>query len=200
MQGIGLAVVLVGISGAIGTFITGEASTLVFIISLVMGGLIGEILGIEQGFHRLAAAIEGKVSKGKDGFAKGFITGSILYCVGTMAIVGSIESGVLQNHDILFAKSALDGITAVIFGAAMGPGVIFSFVPVFIYQGAITLASGLAADYITDPMMDQISVIGGILVFAIGLNLLGITKIKLANFLPAIFVPVVYYGLAGLFT
>ncbi|MCL2702157.1 MAG: DUF554 domain-containing protein [Defluviitaleaceae bacterium] len=199
MQGIALAVALIGFSGAADTLINGGASTLVFIMSLAVGGLAGAALDIDHKFTVFAAFIERKISRGKEGLSKGFVTGSILYCVGTMAVVGSIESGVLAKHDILFAKSALDGISAIVLGAALGPGIILSAASVFLYQGAITLAAGLVSPYITQDMLAQISVTGGVLVLAIGLNLLNVTKIKLANFLPAIFVPVVYYAIYGLF-
>jgi len=199
MQGVALAVAIIGFAGAADTLINGGAFTLVFIISLAIGGLIGAMIDIDRRFTVFAAFIERKISRGREGLSKGFVTGSILYCVGTMAIVGSIESGVLAKHDILFAKAALDGISAIVFGAALGPGIILSAASVFIYQGVITLAAGLVSPYITQDMLAQISVTGGVLVFAIGLNLLNITKIKLANFLPAVFVPIVYYAVVGLF-
>lgn len=199
MQGLALAVVIIGLYGAVGTFLNDDVSTLVFILSIAIGGLFGAALDIDHAFNRFALHVERKLTKGKDGLAKGFVTCSILYCVGAMSIVGSIESGVAGTHDILFAKSALDGISAVIFAATLGPGVILSAAPVFIYQGAMTLAAGLVAHHITDAMMTQISAIGGAMVFAIGLNLLGVTQIKLANFLPAVFAPVVYYAVIGLF-
>jgi hypothetical protein len=199
MQGIALAVALIGFSGAADILINTDASALVFILSLAIGGLIGAALDIDQKFTAFAVFIERKISRGKEGLSKGFVTGSILYCVGTMAVVGSIESGVLAKHDILFAKAALDGISAIVLTAALGPGIIMSAASVFVYQGAITLLAGLVSPYITQDMLSQISVTGGVLIFAIGLNMLNITKIKLANFLPAIFVPVVYYVIVGIF-
>jgi hypothetical protein len=199
MQGVALAVLLIGLAGAVNAVVNDGASTLVFISSLAVGGFIGAIIDIDHKFTVFAAFVERKISRGKEGLSKGFVTGSILYCVGTMAIVGSIESGVLAKHDILFAKAVIDGISSVILGAALGPGIILSAVSVFVYQGTITLLSGLVEPYITHDMLVQISVTGGILVFAIGLNLLNITKIKLANFLPAVFVPVVYYSIVSLF-
>lgn len=192
MQGVALAVALIGLSGGVEQVING-ASVPVIIISLALGGLIGAVLDIDGRFTKLAAFAERKLVKDKGGFAESFVTGSILYCVGTMAIVGSIESGVLGDHSILYAKSMLDGISAVVLGASLGSGVMLSALPVFIYQGAITLAAGFVSGFITDVMLIHISAVGGTLVFAIGLNMLEVTKIKLANFLPAVFVPVIYY-------
>ncbi|MCL2406998.1 MAG: DUF554 domain-containing protein, partial [Defluviitaleaceae bacterium] len=173
----------------------GGASTLLLIMSLVVGGFLGAIIDVDHKFGVLAIFIERKISRGREGLAKGFVTGTILYCVGTMAILGSIESGVLGNHDILFAKAILDGISAIVLAAAFGPGVLLSAVSVLFYQGVITLAAGAAAAFITEEMMVSLAAIGGTLIFAIGLNMLEITKIKLANFLPAIFIPMIFYAI-----
>lgn len=202
MQGMALAVLIIGLSGAVGKLFAENANSLVLIISLAIGGLSGEFLDIDGKFRKFAEFLQKKLvkesGKSENRISQGFVTASVLYCVGTMAVVGSIESGIMSKHDILFAKSLLDGISAVVLGASLGAGVMLSAFSVLVYQGAITLAAGLASPYITESMLNDISVVGGILIFAIGTNMLNLTKIKLANFLPAVFVPVVCHIAAGL--
>jgi len=134
MQAIGLAVILVGIKGALGC-----NDLLIIIISLAIGSLMGEMIGIENYLEKLGKFLETRLSKSANGFSAGFVTATLLYCVGSMAIVGSLESGLTGNHDTLFAKAALDGIVSILLSSSLGIGVLFSAVPVLIYQGAIIL-------------------------------------------------------------
>ncbi len=203
MQAIGLAVVFIGASGAISGLLNPESEPLLFIISLVIGAVIGELLGIENALEKLGMFLQRKVGSKEHNIAQGFVTASLIFCVGTMAIIGSLESGLLGDHSILYAKSILDGVTSMILASTLGIGVIFSAGAVFIYQGAIIIFAGLLEPLLTTEVIREISIIGGILIFGIGTNMLEITKIKTANLLPAILVPVIYYilviPLKGLF-
>lgn len=188
MNGIGLAVVIIGISGGINS-----NNTVLVIASIVLGSIIGEIIGIEHRLDLLGNSMQKKFSRGDSNFSKGFVTASLVYCIGAMAIVGSLESGLGGNHDTLFAKSILDGISAIIFASTLGIGVAFSAIPVFLYQGAITLLANSVKDILTPDVVMEMSAVGGILILAIGINILGIKKIKVGNMLPAIFIPIIYY-------
>ncbi len=187
MHGIGLAVVLIGIKTALNT-----DAILIVILSFVIGSIIGELIRIEDRLDQFGNWIGKKFSKNSAGISKGFVTASLLYCVGAMAIIGSMESGLTGNHQTLFAKSILDGIGSVIFASTLGIGVIFSAVSVFIYQGIITLTASSIKPFLLPEVVSQMSAVGGLLIFAIGLGLLEIKKIKIGNMLPAIFVPLVY--------
>jgi len=188
MQAISLAVLLIGFKMALKT-----DAILLVIFSLVIGSLIGEFIDIESRLERLGKRLETRFSKPGSGIAKGFVVASLVFCVGSMAIVGALESGLSGNHQTLFAKSALDGLFSIIFASSFGIGVLFSSVSVFIYQGIITLTSSLMKPFLIPAVINQMSAVGGILIMAIGINLLEIQKIKVGNMLPAIFIPLVYY-------
>jgi uncharacterized membrane protein YqgA involved in biofilm formation len=186
IQGIALAVLIIGLQMALKT-----GNVLIVILSLVLGGIIGEGIDIEAGLNKLGGILEEKLStKGEGKFTKAFVTTSLIYCVGAMAIVGALEDGLNANHSILFAKSALDGISAIIFSSSMGVGVIFSALPVLVYQGSISLFAGLLQGIISDAVVNEMSAVGGLLIFGIGINMLGIKEIKVGNLLPGIFVTV----------
>lgn len=188
MSGLGLCVLYIGVSGAL----KGE-DTLLMIICIVIGALIGELIDIDKWLSRLGDIIERKVNKvGKSNIsiAEGFVSASLLFCVGTMAIVGSLESGLRGNHDTLFAKSLLDGVTSIILTSTLGIGVIFSAVTIFIYQGLITLGAGMLANVLSESVINNMTAVGSLLIIGLGFNILGITKIKVANMLPAVILPV----------
>lgn len=186
IQGIGLTVIIIGLQMALET-----NNVLIVITSLVLGGIIGESIDIEARLNHFGDYLEKKLStKGEGKFTKAFVTTSLIYCVGAMAIVGALEDGLNGNHSILFAKSALDGITAVIFSSSMGIGVIFSAIPVFIYQGSISLFAGLLQGILSEPVVVEMSAVGGLLIFGIGINMLGIKEIKVGNLLPGVFIAV----------
>lgn len=188
MDGIGLSVVIIGIAGGIKS----ENSILV-IISIVLGSIIGETIDIERKLNSLGDNMEKKLGRGDNNFSNGFVTASLVYCVGAMAIVGALESGLLGNHSTLFAKSILDGISSIIFASTLGIGVAFSAIAVFIYQGLIVLFATYLKDFLTSEVILEMSAVGGILIMAIGLNILDFKKIKVGNMLPAIFIPLIYY-------
>jgi len=193
MQALSLAIILIGLKMAFKT-----DAILLVIFSLVIGSILGEFLKIEGRLENLGKRLETKFAKAGNGIAKGFVVASLVYCVGSMAIVGSMESGLTGNHQTLFAKSALDGLSSIIFASTFGIGVLFSSISVFVYQGILTLTSTLMKPFLITPVIDQMSGVGGLLIMAIGFNLLEIQKIKVGNMLPAIFIPLIYYMLKQL--
>ncbi|HCY88561.1 MAG TPA: DUF554 domain-containing protein [Desulfobacteraceae bacterium] len=191
MQAIALSVMLIGIKSALGS-----DDLLIIIICLAAGALMGEFIGIEDYLKRLGDFLEAKFAKsdaGTHSISTAFVTASLLYCVGSMAIVGSLESGLAGNHGTLFAKAFLDGIASIILTASLGFGVMLSAVPVLLYQGAITLAAGVMKPYLIPAVVSQMSAVGGLLILAIGLNMIREKKIAVGNMLPAIFLPLCYY-------
>lgn len=185
IQGIGLAILLIGGSMALQT-----KNPLIIISSLVLGAIIGEWIDIELRLLYMGQWLERKLTKNGQGsgFVKAFITTSLMYCVGAMAIMGSLESGLTGMHNILFAKSMLDGITALIFASTMGIGVLVSALPVFLYQGSITMAAGLLQGLLSSQVIAEMSATGGLLILGIGFNILGFREIKVGNLLPAVFI------------
>lgn len=188
VHAMGLAVILVGIKSALGS-----DDLLVIIISLAVGAIIGEFIGIENFLERLGRLLEKRFARAEGEFAKGFVTASLLYCVGSMAIVGSLESGLTGVHHTLFAKATLDGIMGVILTSSLGVGVMFAAGPVLVYQGGITLAASWLKPLLIPEVVSQMSATGGLLIVALGLNMLREKKIKVGNMLPAIFIPLIYY-------
>lgn len=192
MDGIGLTVIIIGIMGGI------KSENIILVIaSIVIGSILGEIIGIENKLDQLGDKLQKSFGGRDSNFSKGFVTASLVYCVGAMAIVGSLESGIQGNHQTLFAKSILDGISAIIFSSTLGIGVAFSALPVFIYQGIITILANSVKDFLTPEVINEMSAVGGILIMAIGINILEIKKIKVGNMLPAIFIPITYYILTN---
>ena len=187
MHAIGLAVVLIGLKTALKT-----DAILLVILSLATGSILGELLRIEDRLEGLGNWIGQRLTGGGKGVAEGFVSASLLYCVGAMAIVGSMESGLSGNHQTLFAKSVLDGIGSVVFASTLGIGVLFSAVSVFLYQGAITVGASFLKQFLTPEVVSQMSAVGGLLILAIGIGLLEIRKLKIGNMLPAIFIPLIY--------
>jgi uncharacterized membrane protein YqgA involved in biofilm formation len=194
---IGVSIIFVGIKGAFD-----NQRTLLLIMSMVAGSMLGELINIDGFMNRLGQWAERRLGMGDGGkgrsFAKGFVSASILYCTGSMAIVGSMQSGLMGNHEILYAKSILDGSTALVFGASMGIGVVFSAIPVLVYQSSIALAAMAVRDFLTADIIREMSAVGSLLIAAIGFNFLGVKEIKVANFIPAIFIPLVYMTVEGL--
>ena len=201
MQGISLAVVIIGISGTLSAAFTIRDESivsehvLIMIISLAIGALVGELLRIEDRLESFGIFCQKKLTKPDEDstFAQGFVTATLVFCVGSMAIVGSLEDGINQNSDILVAKSIIDGIAAMIFASTMGVGVLFSALTVGLYQGTITLLAVFLAPFFSDMVIMQMSLVGSILIMSIGLNMLRISKIKTGNLLPAIFIPAIYH-------
>lgn len=195
MQGVGLSVILIGFKGAM------AADALLLVIGCIaLGGLLGEAMGIEDRLERLGNWMERRFAGSGGGISRGFVAASLLFCVGSMAIVGSLESGLTGNHQTLFAKSVLDGVSSVIFASTMGLGVLFSAGSVILYQGAITLGAALMKPLLSPPVVAQMSAVGGLLIAALGFNILEFGKIKVGNLLPAVFLPVLWFALRGLWS
>lgn len=190
LSGVGLSVVLIGIKSAL---ISNDLMVVIF--SIIVGAILGEAMKIEARLEQFGSTLEQKVaskSSSRDSFAKGFVTASLVFCVGSMAIIGSLESGLTGNHQTLFAKSVLDGVTSIVFASAMGIGVLFSGLAVFLYQGLITMTAFSMKSFLIPQTIEQMSSIGGLLIVAIGFNMLNITKIRVGNLIPAIFLPLIY--------
>jgi len=188
-KGLGLCVIFIGIEGAM----TG-ASILPVIFSVAIGALIGEGLRLEQRLESLGDKLQAKM-KGKGGsVSEAFVTASLLFCVGAMSVVGSVESG-LGNHTTIYTKALLDGFMAMVFASRLGNGVLFSCFVILIYQGAFELLAGVVAPYMTDPLTAMLSCVGNILIMGIGINLVFGKKVSVMNLVPAIFLCVPMYYL-----
>lgn len=184
----GLTVIIVGIKLGL----VGENLTLL-IMSVIIGTAIGEIINIEGKLDKFGEFVEGKLKNKGSNVILGFITCTLIYCVGSMSIIGSIQSGLTGNHEILFSKALLDGIMSITMAVSMGVGVIFSSISIFIYQGTITILAQLMQSILSDVVITEMTAVGGVLIMAIGLNFLEIKRIKVGNMLPAMFLPVIYY-------
>ena len=186
MKGLGLCVCYVGISGSL----KGE-NVVIAILSMALGAIIGSGIDIDGNLNKAGKAIERKFIKNSDGkFAEAFISFSLLVCVGAMAIVGSLESGLNLNHDTLVAKSIIDGISAIVVASTMGVGVIFSGICVFVYEGLLTIFASFMTGVLSETVINEITCVGSLIILAIGLNMMKITNIKIGNYLPAIFLPI----------
>lgn len=183
MQALGLAVVLIGLQMAWET-----QNLLVVVVSLALGTVAGELLRIEDRLQEWAKKLERWPITQRGGFARGLVHASLIYCTGAMAITGALKDGLTGDASVLYAKSLLDGITAIMFGSVMGIGVMFSSIPVGLYQGAMTLGASAISGVLTEAMVREISATGGLMVAAIGLNLVGMVEIRVANMLPALVV------------
>lgn len=191
LSGASLSVILIGIKSALGS-----DDLIVVLFSIIVGALIGEWVGIEKRLERFGNFLEKNISaKSADtsSISRGFVTASLVFCVGSMAIIGSLESGLTGNNQTLLAKAVLDCVLSIVFASAMGLGVIFSSVAVFFYQGTLTLAAASLKGLLVPETIAQMSSIGGLLILALGLNMLEITKIRVGNLLPGIFLPLIYF-------
>lgn len=196
-RALGLAVLIIGMNGVIANMFTAQSGKisssgeLLLVVFLVVGTLIGELLKLDERFGKFCKKIESKFKA--NGFASGFINGTVLFCVGAMSIIGSINDGLTGDSSILFVKSALDGVNAVIFGATLGFGVIFTCIPMLIYQGGISLLAGTLSGILQGELLEQICMVGYAIIMAIGLNFLLEKKFKTLNMVPALILPVVYH-------
>jgi uncharacterized protein len=192
--GLGLVVVSIGWFMADFLVVTDSGIStqkdLLVILSLVIGVIVGETLDIDGRLSRFAYGIESKYKLPP--LAKGFIAGTLIFCVGAMAIIGSLKDGISGDSTTLIVKSALDFVTAMVLASVLGAGVAFSAISVLVYQGSITLLARVVAPFLTDDLTADISMVGSVLLVAMGLNFMGVTKVKVANLLPALLVPVGY--------
>ena len=199
MSGLALCIIYMGISGALEC-----QHVLICIISMVVGGLIGELIDIDKGLNSLGDRIEEKLNKGKVDVSKekvsisqGFVSASLLFCVGAMAVVGALNSGLFGNNDTLFAKSALDGVSSFLFSLTMGIGVLLSAVAVFLYEGIIACGAFLLKGVLSTAVIAEMNAVGSLLILALGINMILKANIKVANLLPSMFVPIIF-GIIGM--
>ena len=190
-----LCVLTIGIQGAIQT-----ENTMLVIVSAVVGSLIGEALRLEDRLDSLGAWVQKRLAKDDDGFSQGFISATLLYCVGSMAVVGSIEAGLQNKPDTLLAKAVLDGVSALILSSSMGMGVALSALPLLAYQGGIALLAMLLGNFLPAEAIAEVSATGSLLIIGLGFNMLGFSKarIRVGNMLPAILIPAVYLAARSL--
>ena len=193
MFAIGLCTMYIGISGAL------EGSqTIVLILSMVFGTLIGTLIDIDDKINRVGLFLEKKFKKDgdKSSIAEGFMTGSLLFCVGAMTIVGSLNAGLKGDNTLLFTKSILDLISSCILASTLGVGVMFSALFVLVLQGGLVLLAGLLQNVLTDPaLIAELTCAGSVMIIGISFNMLGVTKLKVANYLPALLLVPVFYKL-----
>lgn len=189
-KGIALGVIALAVQMAITA-----KSFILIIIAICIGGMIGEGLKIEDAMTKLGLFLERRFARGNSNFAEGFVTASLIYLIGSMGIIGGIQSGVSNDHTTLFTKAVMDGFMSIMLTASLGIGVLFSAFPVIIYQGLIAIFASIIVKYLPPELlnllMDEISAIGGLMIMAIGFNVMKLTKIRVSNFLPAILVLVV---------
>ncbi|MCL2110701.1 MAG: DUF554 domain-containing protein [Clostridiales bacterium] len=198
LKAVGLVVLIVGFNGVLIAMMSvgldgrlREEGVLLLLISLAVGCLVGELLKIEDRLNGLGGIMERRLKS--DNFAKGFVTASLVFVIGAMSVIGALNDGLSGDSTILFTKAIMDGITAIVLTTALGIGVMFSAVSVFIVQGAISLLARLIAPYVSDDLIRMFSMVGFAIVMAIGFNFLTDAKIRIANLLPALVIPVIYY-------
>ena len=197
MQAVGLVVLFIGIGGAVSACLTyadgafGTKDTLVMILSMTLGAALGELIDIEKHLDALGARCRKRfAADGDSAFASGMVTATLLFCVGAMAIMGALDSGLTGDHSTLYAKALLDGIISVVYASTLGIGVALSAIPIFLYQGAIALGASFLAPYLTEAVILEMKCVGSILILGLSLNMLGLTKIKVMNYVPAVFLPI----------
>lgn len=188
----------IGIQGAIGT-----QNVLIVVICMVLGTVIGIALKLDDRINDSGELLKAKLSGSRfvrGRFGDAFVTSTLLFGIGTMAILGSIKAGLNQEYGILFTKSIMDFSSAIAFSAALGPGVIFSSIPILIFQGGITLLAGVAEPFLTPEVITEMSAVGGPIFIGMAINLLGLreARVKVGDMLPAIFLPIVYFPVANL--
>lgn len=191
MTGIALCILYIGISG-----LAAGKNMLVTILSVVFGAILGTLADLDALLTRFGewatSRFKGKSEDGKQTLSEAFVYGTLIFCVGAMAITGGLDAGLTGNNSIFYAKAVLDGISAVFFAASLGIGIMLSAASVFVYQSAIVLLAGVIKPLLTDAVIAEMSCIGSLLLIVLALNLLGLTKIKLMNYIPAVFLPILF--------
>ena len=183
-KALGLCILYIGISGALN-----NQRVMLLILSMVIGSALGEWIGIETRMNQVGTWAESKLGFGEGNFSKGFVTASVIFCTGSMAVIGGMNSGLQANHEMLFAKSILDGVFSIILTSSISIGVAFSSIPVFLYEGAIALGSSFVKDLLTPEIITEMAAVGSLILVALGLNFLLDKQIPVANMIPAIFLP-----------
>ncbi len=189
-QGLGLCTLAIGMSMALKM-----DNPLVVIFSVVLGGITGEAMRLEDAFNRLGNALKRRVKSDNSLFTDGLVTAFLIFCIGPMTIMGALDEGLRQDPTLLYTKAMLDGFGSIALGATYGSGVLFSVLPLFVYQYGITLCAGAAQAVLTQPMITALTATGGVLILGIGINLLELARIRLSNLLPALVFAVVLAAL-----
>ncbi len=193
---LGLCVLGIGISSAIGT-----QNALCVIVCMVVGTIAGEAIRIEDRLDAVGGILQKKLLKngGNSRFTEGFMNASVLFCVGAMAITGSLEAGLNGDYTVLVSKGVIDGVTSITYAATFGVGAAFSIVPLILYQGGLTMLAGWLGPYLAPAVVTEMSAVGGTIIMGIAINMLGLGqgKIKVGNMLPAIFLPLAYLPLVS---
>ena len=192
MAGLGLTVILIGLQMALKSM-----HPMIVIGSLILGGILGELLQIEACLESFGSWLQRRFA-GAGNVAEGFVAATLLFCVGAMAIMGALQDGLTGTPTILYAKAALDGVASIALASTLGIGVLFSALSVALYQGGITLAAESAKSLLTDTVVLEMNAVGGLLIVAIGLDLIGVKRLPVGNMLPAVFVAVALVWLFGL--
>lgn len=191
MDGIALCVAAIGLNLALKA-----ENMLIVILSIVIGSIIGEWADLEGKLNKIGEFMQQKTKKlsknDNSKFAEGYVNSSLLFCVGAMAIVGSIQSGLRGDNSILYAKSVLDGITSIVFGSTFGIGVVFSSLSILLYQGLIAETAFLMKNILNGSTINAMNAVGGLLIVGISLNMLSIKRIKVGNMIPSVFIPIIY--------
>jgi uncharacterized protein len=191
MHSLGLVTLLVGVAQGLEAFrppltdLT-RGAVLIVLGSVLVGGVIGELLGIERGLDRVGEMLKARFGRGQARFTEGFVVASLVFCVGPLTIVGSIQNGLTGDYQLLAIKSLLDGFAALAFASALGWGVGFSALTVLVYQGTLSLSATAAADAFSESMIAAMSAVGGVMILGIGLRLLDLRQVRVANLLPAL--------------
>ena len=185
-QGIGLFTLFLGITMASKT-----GNFLVMIFSIVIGSIIGELVNVEGHMRRLSNFLKRAVGSGDDHFSEGFVTSFLLFCMGSMTILGAIEEGLGGRPHLLLAKSVLDGFSSIALSASLGVGVIFSAIPLLVYQGGITLFAGSLHHVLTPKLVNELTAVGGLLLIGLGINILKIKQLPILNMLPSLIIAAV---------
>ena len=195
MQGLALITFIIGLKGALV-----DQDMILLIVSISLGGYLGEMMQLEENIRKFAEWVQDKLSKegAQNQLAEGFVSAVLIFCVGAMAVMGSLEAGLRNNHGILITKALIDGFASIILTTTKGAGVMLSALAILLYEGGIMLLAQFVAPYLSESIVYAMSAVGSLLLVALGLNLLELTKIKVMNFLPAMFLPIVLIPLLSL--
>lgn len=190
MKGLGLCTMFIGVTGMLG-----GSNSLITIISIAVGAIIGELCDLDGCLNRFAGGLEKKFQKNKQGgpsLAEGFTTATLVFCVGAMTIVGALNDGLTGNHEMLFTKATLDFVSSIVFASSLGIGVMLSAAAVFAIEGGIACLAGLVAPLLQQnaATIPEMTVVGSVLIVGLGLNMMGVTKLKIMNYVPGIFLPI----------
>ncbi|MDF2586353.1 MAG: hypothetical protein K0S41_194 [Anaerocolumna sp.] len=202
-KAMGMVVIIIGLNGIITNMFSiksdgslHSSGELLLVVSFAIGTLIGELLKLDEKIESFSGKIEQHFHI--EGFTNGFITASSIFCIGAMGIIGSINSGLTGDHSTLITKSIIDFVTAIVLASSLGIGVMFSFIPVVVYQGLICIFAGLLSNILVGELLTQVCMVGFTLIICVGLNLMANLKFKTVNMLPALFIPVIYNGIMKL--